>query len=211
MSTAVSDQSARPPRPVKYRSQREGITLLASMVALMWIVEIINTIDSNRLDSDGIWARSVSHLWGIVTAPFLHASFQHLFWNTLPLVFLGVIIALHGARRLALVTAIVILLGGLGTWLIAPAHSITVGASGLVFGYATYLLVRGFFDRSALEVLVGIVVGVVWGGALIGSLVPQGHVSWQGHLAGGIAGVIAAYGLRKPRAKPAAAAPAPAQ
>src|SRR3981189_3442004 len=132
MSTAVSDQPVRPARPVKYRSQREGITLLVSMVAVMWVVEVINTIDSNRLDRDGIWARSVSHLWGIVTAPFLHASFQHLFWNTLPLVFLGVIIALHGARRLALVSAIVILLGGLGTWLIAPAHSITVGASGLV-------------------------------------------------------------------------------
>ncbi|HUZ29393.1 MAG TPA: rhomboid family intramembrane serine protease [Solirubrobacteraceae bacterium] len=211
MSTAVSDHPVRLPRPVKYRAQREGITLLASMVALMWIVEIINTIDSNRLDSDGIWARSVSHLWGIVTAPFLHASFQHLLANTVPLVFLGVIIALHGARRLALVTVVVILLGGLGTWLIAPSHSITVGASGLVFGYATYLLVRGFFDRSALEVLVGIVVGVIWGAALIGSLVPQGHVSWQGHLCGGIAGVIAAYGLRKPRAKPAAAAPAAAQ
>jgi membrane associated rhomboid family serine protease len=211
MSTAVSDQAVRPSRPVKYRTQREGITLLASMVALMWVVEIINTIDSNRLDHDGIWARSVSHLWGIVTAPFLHASFQHLFWNTLPFVFLGVIIALHGARRLALVTAIVILLGGLGTWLIAPAHSITVGASGLVFGYATYLLVRGFFDRSALEVLVGIVVGVVWGGVLIGSLVPQGHVSWQGHLAGGIAGVIAAYALRRPRSRSAPASPAAAQ
>jgi membrane associated rhomboid family serine protease len=181
------------------------------MVALMWIVEVVNTIDSNRLDSDGIWARSVSHLWGILTAPFLHASFQHLLANTVPFVFLGVIIALHGARRLALVTVVVILLGGLGTWLIAPTHSITVGASGLVFGYATYLITRGFFDRSALEILVGIVVGVVWGGALIASLVPQGHVSWQGHLCGGIAGVIAAYGLRKPRPTGAAAAPATAQ
>jgi membrane associated rhomboid family serine protease len=130
-----------------------------------------------------------------------------------PLVFLGLIIALRGAARLALLSAIVILLGGLGTWLISPAHSITVGASGLVFGYATYLLVRGFFDRSALELLTGLVVGLVWGGALIGSLVPHDHVSWQGHLCGGIAGIVAAYALRRPRpgGRAQAAPPALAQ
>jgi membrane associated rhomboid family serine protease len=153
----------------------------------------------------------VSHLWGIITAPFLHASFQHLISNTVPLVFMGLIIALAGAARLAAVTAIVIVLGGLGTWLISPAHSITVGASGLVFGYATYLLVRGFFDRSALELMAGIVVGVIWGGALIGSLLPQDHISWQGHLCGGIAGVVAAYLMRKPRPASAPAVPAIAQ
>jgi membrane associated rhomboid family serine protease len=209
MTTTAPDQR-RSRSPVN-QTAREGLALLAAMVAFMWIVEVVNTIDSNRLDHDGIWARSVSHLWGILTAPFLHASFQHLLANTVPLVFLGVIIALHGARRLGLVTTVVILLGGLGTWLIAPSHSITVGASGLVFGYATYLITRGFFDRSAVEILVGIVVGVIWGGVLIGSLVPQGNVSWQGHLCGGIAGVIAAYALRKPRPKTGAAAPAPAK
>ena len=208
MTTTVPEPSTKPKRPDRYRVQREGIALLAGIVALMWIVEVVNTIDSNRLDSDGIWPRNVSHLWGIITAPFLHASFQHLISNTVPLVFMGVIIALAGAARLAKVTAIVIVLGGLGTWLISPSHSITVGASGLVFGYATYLLVRGFFDRSALEVLAGIVVGVIWGGALIGSLLPQDHISWQGHLCGGIAGVIAAYAMRKPRPVSAPATPA---
>jgi membrane associated rhomboid family serine protease len=208
MATLVPEPSTKPKRPDRYRVQREGIGLLAGVVGLMWVIEVINTIDSNRLDNDGIWPRNVSHLWGIFTAPFLHASFQHLISNTIPLVFMGLIIALAGAARLAKVTAIVIVLGGLGTWLISPAHSITVGASGLVFGYATYLLVRGFFDRSALELLAGIVVGVIWGGALIGSLLPQSHISWQGHLCGGIAGVIAAYAMRKPRPASAPATPA---
>jgi membrane associated rhomboid family serine protease len=99
----------------------------------------------------------------------------------------------RGAGRVALVTLIVIVVGGLGTWLIAPAHSVTVGASGVVFGYAGYLLARGFFDRSALELATGVVVGVVWGGALLASLVPHYGISWQGHLCGGIAGVIAAW------------------
>jgi membrane associated rhomboid family serine protease len=183
----------------KYMTQVQGLVLLGGMVLIMWVLELVNTIDSNGLDNDGIWARNLGRVWGIFTAPFLHVSFQHLIANTIPLLFMGVIIALHGAKRLALVTLIVILVGGIGTWLIAPSHSITVGASGLVFGYATYLLVRGVFDRSVLEVFVGIVVGVVWGGALISSIVPHYGISWQGHVCGAIGGVVAAYVLRRDR------------
>jgi membrane associated rhomboid family serine protease len=197
--TAPARRSPR--RPDKYQTQREGLVLLGGIVLLMWLLEVVNTLDSNRLDHDGILARNFGHLWGIFTAPFLHVSFAHLIANTIPFVFMGVIIALHGAKRLALVTLIVIVVGGLGTWLIAPAHSFTVGASGVVFGYAAYLLVRGLFDRSALEVLVGIVVGVVWGGALVSSLVPHYGVSWQGHVCGAIGGVVAAYVLRRERSR----------
>lgn len=182
------------------QAQREGLALLAGIVGLMWFVEVINAIDSYHLDSDGIYARNLARLWGIFTAPFIHANFApHLLDNTIPLVFMGAIIALHGARRLALVTLIVIVIGGLGTWLVSPAHVSTIGASGLVFGYATYLLARGFFDRSPLELLTGLIVGVIWGGALLSSIVPQTGISWQGHLAGAVAGVIAAYVLRRER------------
>jgi membrane associated rhomboid family serine protease len=186
-------------------TQREGVSLLLAILAVMWIVEIVNTADSNRLDGDGIYARSFSHLWGIVTAPFIHVSFQHLIANTIPFVFMGMIVALRGARRLALVTVIVIVVGGLLTWLIAPGSSggrpvVTVGASGVVFGYATYLLARGFFDRSVLELLTGLVVGLIWGGALLSSLVPHYGISWQGHAGGALGGVFAAWLLRRERA-----------
>jgi membrane associated rhomboid family serine protease len=174
-------------------ARRAGIELLVAIVALMWVLEVINTLDGNALDGDGIHPRNFDRLWGIVTAPFLHVSFAHLISNTIPLLFMGLIIALRGAARLALVTAIVIVIGGLGTWLIGPSGSSTVGASGVVFGYATYLLTRGLFDRSVLEVLTGVVVGVVWGGALLASLVPHYGISWQGHLCGAIAGVVAAW------------------
>jgi membrane associated rhomboid family serine protease len=184
--------------PEKRRQPIEGLVLLVAIVALMWLLEAINTIDHNSLDSDGIYPRNVGHLWGILTAPFLHVSFQHLIDNTIPFVFMGVIIALRGAAKLALVTAIVILVGGVGTWLIAPAHSVTVGASGVVFGYATYLFSRGVFNRSWLEVLTGVVVGVVWGGALLSSLVPHYGISWQGHAAGAVGGVVAAWLLARP-------------
>jgi membrane associated rhomboid family serine protease len=187
--------------PTIKRETRQGLGLLVGIVALMWLIEVINTLDSNRLDNDGIYPRNVDHLWGIFTAPFLHVSFAHLFGNTIPFVFMGVIIALRGAGRLALVTLIVIVIGGLGTWLVAPAHSITVGASGVVFGYASYLLTRGVFDRNVLELLTGAVVAVVWGGALLASLVPHQQVSWQGHVCGAIAGVIAAWWLANQYAK----------
>jgi membrane associated rhomboid family serine protease len=161
----------------------------------MWVVEIINTIDSNGLDSDGIWARNLGRFWGILTSPFIHASFQHLIGNTIPFVFLGVIIALRGAARLAIVTGFIIVIGGLGTWLISPGGVPTIGASGVVFGYAGYLLARGVFDRSVAELLIGVAVGVVWGAALLSSLVPHQGVSWQAHVCGGLAGILAAWRL----------------
>jgi membrane associated rhomboid family serine protease len=190
-----------PSSPRRGQTRREGIALLLGIVGLMWIVEVINTLDSNRLDADGIYGRSISHLWGILTTPFIHASFAHLIANTIPFVFMGVIIALHGARRLALVTGIVIIVGGIGTWLVAPSNVPTIGASGVVFGYAAYLFARGFFNRSARELLIGLIVGVIWGGALVSSLVPHNGISWQGHLFGAVGGVLAALLLRRERSK----------
>jgi membrane associated rhomboid family serine protease len=196
----MSEIAAARRRLPKAQKQREGIALLLGIVLLMWLVEVINAADGYHLDSDGIYSRDVGRLWGIFTSPFIHANFApHLLDNTIPLVFMGLIIALAGAARLAAVTLIVVVIGGLGTWLIGPAGISTIGASGLVFGYATYLFARGFFNRNALELVVGLVVGVIWGGALVASLVPHTGVSWQGHLCGAIAGVIAALLLRRER------------
>jgi len=199
---------------IRGSNPREGLTLLAVIVAVMWLIEVINTLDSNRLDVDGLYARNVGRLWGILTSPFIHASFAHLIGNTVPFVFLGVIIALRGAKRLALVTGFVIVIGGLGTWLISPSahHADTIGCSGVVFGYATYLLTRGFFNRNILELVLAVVVGVVWGAVLLSSLIPHTGVSWEGHLCGGISGVILAWRLsivdRRRRGVTAAAGPA---
>jgi membrane associated rhomboid family serine protease len=195
----------RPPRKglsgaLERRTRRSvgGLELLAVLVAVMWIVEVVNALDANQLDAaGGLYARNIDHLWAIFTSPFLHASFGHLIGNTIPFVFMGAIIALRGAARLALITLIVIIVGGLGTWLISPAGTDTVGASGIVFGYAGYLLTRGLFDHSFGELLTGAIVGVLWGAVLIASLIPHGHVSWQGHLTGALGGVIAAWLLAR--------------
>ena len=190
-------------------ARQEGFALLAAMVALMWVVELINSVDSYKLDQDGLYPHNIDRIWGVFTTPFLHASWSHLIGNTIPFVFMGALIALEGARRLAAVTLIVIVLGGLGTWLVSPAGVPVVGASGVVFGYATYLLARGFFNHSLTQILAGVVVVAVFGTALLASLVPHGHVSWQGHLCGGIAGVIAAWLLSRDRSEGPASPGAP--
>jgi membrane associated rhomboid family serine protease len=172
-----------------------GVKLLVGLVGLMWLSEVVDTAMRGRLDQYGIIARDPQGLVGIITAPFLHLGFGHLISNTLPLVTLGLIIAVSGARRLFAVTAMVVVIGGFGTWLISPPNTITIGASGLVFGYAAYLITRGLFNRRLGQVLIGIVVVVVWGSALLGGLLPQDGISWQGHLFGGIAGILAAWVL----------------
>lgn len=173
----------------------DGFRVVLGMGAVMWVLEVVDKLADNRLDQYGIEPRDGDGLIGVVAAPFLHAGFDHLASNTVPFLLMGFVIAAQGAARVVGVTAIVALVSGLGTWLIAPEHTIHIGASGIVFGYATYLLSRGFFNRSALELAVGAVVAVVYGGALLGGLAPEDGVSWQGHFFGAVGGILAARGL----------------
>ncbi len=190
MSTlARTDRSAR----------ANGLLVVAAMVTLMWLLEVVDAIVGHRLDAYGIEPRSTEGLPEVVSAPFLHLGFDHLISNTVPFAVMGAAIALGGAARVLLVTAIVGLVSGLGVWLVAPEGTVTLGASGLVFGYATYLLFRGLFNRSVLEIGVGLVVGALWGTALLGGLLPQAGISWQAHFFGAVGGLIAARTLAPSR------------
>jgi membrane associated rhomboid family serine protease len=170
----------------------EGAAVIGVLVAVMWLLEIVNKIDGQALNGDGIYARSLSGLPGILSAPFLHAGFGHLIGNTVPFVVLGLVIAAAGARRVIEVTAVVVLVAGLGTWLISPSHVSTIGASGVVFGYAGFLIARGFFTRSFAALAIGVVVAIVFGISLAADLVPKTGVSWQDHLFGALGGILAA-------------------
>jgi membrane associated rhomboid family serine protease len=182
----------------------DGFRVLGLIVALMWVAEIVDTAAGHSLDGYGIEPRDDDGLVGIAAAPFLHAGFGHLAANTVPLVAMGVAIAFAGARRVLVVTAIVALVSGLGTWLIAPSGTVHIGASGVVFGYATYLLSRGVFNRDLLELAIGVLVAVVWGGALLGGLLPEEGISWQGHLFGAVGGILTAAVLARDRTRAAA-------
>jgi membrane associated rhomboid family serine protease len=168
------------------------VRLVVGMLAFMWIAWVVNALDHYRLDQYGIRPRNVDRLYGILTSPFLHASFSHILGNSIPFLILGLVIASAGVGRLLAVTAISIVIGGLGVWLTASSGSETIGASGLVFGFAAYLVARGIFSRRIVELVIGVVVGAVFGLSLLSDLIPRSGVSWQAHLFGGIAGVIAA-------------------
>lgn len=176
-------------------SRRNGLIFVVLMAVIMWIAEIIDAAPSIDFDQYGIEPRDTGGLDGIVLAPFLHGGFGHLIGNTIPFLMLGATIALSGLARVVAVTVIVALVSGLGTWLIAPVNTVHIGASGVVFGYATYLVARWLYTRQIMHLAMGVIVAVVWGATLLGGLVPTPGVSWQAHLFGALGGFIAAATL----------------
>jgi membrane associated rhomboid family serine protease len=186
-----------------------GAATILTFVALLYLVELIDQLTGNHLDADGIRPLDTDGLWGILFAPLLHAGWPHLMANTVPLLVLGFLVTLAGLSRFVWATAIVWILGGFGTWLIGNVGSDCgptdhIGASGLIFGYLAFLLVFGIFVRKLWNIVVGLAVLFVYGGVLFGAmpvLHQCGGVSWQGHLCGAIAGVVAAYLLAAPERK----------
>src|SRR5215218_8070858 len=144
------------------RERLGGYILVAAMAAVMWLVEIYDAIGGDP-DAEGIRPRDPEGLVGVAASPFLHGSWGHLIGNTIPFLILGMAIALGGLARVAAVTAIVALVGGLGTWLTAPSNSVVIGASGMIFGYATYLIARGIYTHRGLHLLGGLFVLALYG------------------------------------------------
>ena len=182
--------------------------ILGGFGGLLWIIQILNAvIFQGGLVGLGIHPRSLAGLWGILFAPFIHTGFAHLLANTVPLLVLGFFVMLRRKRDLLTVSLLSALVGGLGTWLIAPALSVHVGASILIFGYLGYLLFRGVFERRLWPILGSLIVFFLYGSALFGVLPGEVGISWQGHLFGLIGGILAARLLRNPQRKAAAQSP----
>ncbi len=168
--------------------------------ALLYVIEFADlTLWGGRLDSAGIRPREVSGLDGVLFAPLLHAGWAHLTANTGPVLLFGFLAMAAGLRQWLIVTATIWILGGLGVWLTADSGSITIGASGLAFGWLAFLLIRGWFNRSVLQIVLALVLFFFWGGLLLGVLPGQPNISWQGHLFGALAGVFAAWRAAKVR------------
>lgn len=164
------------------------------LVALMWIPETIDTLLLGQsLNQFGILPRTGVGLRGIAFAPFLHAGFAHLLANTAPFVALGWLVLARSWKEMIGVTLGVMLFSGLGAWLFGGANSVHIGASGVVFGYFGFLLLRGMFDRKFMSILLSLAVGVIYGYLLFGVLPTQPGVSWQGHLFGFLGGALIAY------------------
>lgn len=174
----------------------QALAAVVALVAGIWMLEGFDTLSGHALDQYGITPRRISELPDIFTAPFLHVGFVHIMANTIPLAVLGFLTALRGVGRLAVVSLTVIVVGGLGVWLTAPPHTVTLGASILVFGYFGYLVTRGLVERRAGDLVVAVVVALLYGTMLLGVLPIHPGMSWQGHLFGLSGGVLAAWLLR---------------
>ena len=177
---------------------KNQIYTLFSLTAIAWTIQVTNVvIFSNGLIAWGIVPQSERGLFGIFFAPFLHGSFAHIVSNTLPFLILGWLIMLRNMEDFVLVSLITALTSGIGVWLVSPAGSVTVGASGVIFGYLGFLLARGYFERSLVAIALAISVGVMYGGVLFGILPGQAGISWQAHLFGFLGGVWIASWRKK--------------
>ena len=189
-------------RPPQTNLLAHGLRVGLGMVlfaAALWIIQVVNAATGDAFVPYGIVPRSVSGLEGVVFAPFIHGSFEHIAANTLPLLILGFLAAVRGTGRFLGASAIIIAVSGIGVWLTAASGSVTVGASGLILGYFGYLLARGVFDHAVADIVIAVVVAVFYGTLIFAVLPSQAGVSWQAHLFGLIGGVLAAWMQRRPR------------
>ncbi|MFE4196313.1 rhomboid family intramembrane serine protease [Paenarthrobacter sp. NPDC056912] len=178
-----------------------GLLFMGGFVVLLYVIEFLNTLMRHGLNSTfGLRPRTMDGVLDILTFPLLHANFNHLLSNTLPLLIFGFLVFLSGFRVFLTALAFSWLGSGLTVWIIGGG-GVTVGASGLVFGLFAFLLVRGFFNRSWWQILLSVVLFMAYGSILFGVLpTVMGYVSWQAHLGGAVGGIIAALLLR-PKSK----------
>lgn len=172
------------------------VSALAVFVAAIWAVQALNWAIGYRLNTTfGLIPRQTAGLDGILGMPFLHGSFSHLMSNTPPLLLMGALLAVTATRALLAINCIIVVVGGGLVWLLG-SPAIHVGASGLVFGWFGFLVVRGIVDRSPIALGVSLLVGILYGSIVWGLLPGQPGVSWEAHLFGALAGAAAAVFVR---------------
>ena len=181
-----------------YAAIGRAFVAMCAFVPVLFVVELVDMQLDHRLDwAGGIKPRVITGLDGILFAPLLHAGFAHLLANSVPLILMGTFVLADGGRRFLLSTALIAVVSGLGVWFFGPQNSLTVGASGVIFGYLGLLLARGIVERSWWNLGVSLIVGLLYGWQLVALLPTNERVSWQGHLFGFLGGMFAAIFLRR--------------
>ena len=186
--------SARHDRSIGFR-----LAILGIFIGAMWLVRLVDwLVGAKRSAFFGVIPRTSDGLAGIAAAPFVHGDWEHLVANSIPLVIMGLIILIGGANQFLVVTFVVMLVSGLGMWLFGAPGTQHIGASGIVFGFMSFLLFRSVFDKRLWSFVTTLFVAVAYGGAIGMAVIPEDGVSWVGHMFGFAGGIAAAYLLRPP-------------
>ncbi|RMF39149.1 MAG: rhomboid family intramembrane serine protease [Alphaproteobacteria bacterium] len=174
------------------------MAMLKRLLWLLWLLGAIWAVELANLLSDywfnrqfGLIPREIVGLDGILAMPLLHGSVDHALTNTPPLIVLGGLLGLTASRSLLAINAMIVAVGGGLVWLLGRA-ALHVGASGLIFGWFAFLVARGIIDRSPLTLAIAALAGALYGTIILGVLPGQPGVSWEAHLFGAVAGVLAA-------------------
>ena len=177
---------------------RNQAVVLGGFILFIWLIELIDLLFfDHSLDAYGIQPRSITGLRGILFMPFLHADFGHLLANTVPFIILGWLVMMRRTRDFFIISAVIILVSGLGVWVFGGSKTVHIGASALIFGFLGFLLLRAYFEWSLSSIVIAVVVGLMYSSLIWGVLPLRAGVSWQGHLFGFIGGVLAAYLLTR--------------
>jgi membrane associated rhomboid family serine protease len=195
-----------------YSSLGRAFVAMCAVIPVLFLVEAIDVSmgGGGRLDAaGGIIPRHLDGLDGVLFSPFLHAGWDHLYGNAVPLILVGTFALAAGTRRFLWSTLVIMLVSGLGVWLIGDPKSVVVGASGVIFGYLGLLFARGFVERSWWNLGVAAFIGLLYWYQIYNVLPTDQPISWQGHLLGLCGGVLSAILFRRKRLRqvPAVAGP----
>lgn len=179
-----------------------AISTAIGYLVLIWTVFLVNEfIFGGALNNFGVRPRETSTLWGILTAPLLHADYGHIVANSLPGALFAGLIAMSSKRLFWQVTLLITVVGGGLTWLVGGVNTVHIGASGLIYGWLAFLVVRGFVNRRVMQIILGVILASMYSGLIWGVLPTQMAVSWQMHLFGGLAGIWAAVMFKRGRSR----------
>jgi membrane associated rhomboid family serine protease len=179
---------------------RRALFVMTGILVVIWGLQIANYADSYYLThSYGIMPRDISSLPNILFAPLLHFSWTHIEGNSGPLFIFGFLAAYRGIGKFAALTAIVVLTSGFAAWFFETTNSVGAGASGVVFGYFGYIIVRGLFDRHVIDLLLGAVMALCFA-YQFAVLLPHQGIGWQAHVGGLAGGIVSGWLLRDRRA-----------
>lgn len=176
------------------QTMQQHLPLVFALMGLLWLIHLVNYLLHYRLNMLGIFPRHLTGIPGIFLSPFLHGHFTHIFFNSIPLFVLANLVMISGLPTFLLVSFIIILLSGSAIWLFGR-RAIHVGASSVIMGYMGYLLINSFHQGTMVAIGVGVVVIYYFGSMLLDLFPSDVKVSWEGHVFGFLAGIVASYSV----------------